>query len=235
MPDYDDNKALVYVKEYEKREWLIDILDNDDLTIETLDAIYEDIDSLNNLDVTNALSETTCRDWFCRYNDDNFDRIVTGDEKWIFFENPKRKKNDQNNKRSTIATKGMLLRKFEQVYGFPNVIGTIDGIHIKICAPKEDSDLYINRKGFHSMNVQVVCESHELFIYCYAGYLKPIFLIILILLEMLHLGHLKVRFRILLEKDDRYEEEIKPILHDIAVELGNAKRIIIMNTLRRKM
>ncbi|XP_018048181.1 PREDICTED: putative glycine-rich cell wall structural protein 1 [Atta colombica] len=55
MPDYDDNKALVYVKEYEKREWLIDILDNDDLTIETLDAIYEDIDSLNNLDVTNVM------------------------------------------------------------------------------------------------------------------------------------------------------------------------------------
>ncbi|XP_012060382.1 PREDICTED: putative nuclease HARBI1 [Atta cephalotes] len=75
---------------------------------------------------------------------------------------------------STIAIKGMLLRKFERVYGFPNVISTIDGIHIKICAPKEDPDLYINRKGFHSMNVQVVCESHELFIYCYAGYVGSV-------------------------------------------------------------
>ena len=51
----DDNKALVYVKGCEKREWLVDILDNDDLTIATLDADYEDIDSLNNLDVTNTL------------------------------------------------------------------------------------------------------------------------------------------------------------------------------------
>ncbi|KYN16368.1 hypothetical protein ALC57_11378 [Trachymyrmex cornetzi] len=51
----DDNKALVYVKERKKREWLADILDSDNLTIETLDADYKDIDSLNNLDVTNTM------------------------------------------------------------------------------------------------------------------------------------------------------------------------------------
>jgi len=51
----DDKKAFVYVKGCEKREWLVDILDNDDLTIATMDADYEDIDSLNNLDVTNTL------------------------------------------------------------------------------------------------------------------------------------------------------------------------------------
>jgi len=54
MPDYmavidaeenDDNKAL-YIK---GREWQADILDSDDLTIETLNADYEDIDSLHNL------------------------------------------------------------------------------------------------------------------------------------------------------------------------------------------
>ena len=32
----DDNKALIYVKGCEKLEWLVDILDSDDLTIETL-------------------------------------------------------------------------------------------------------------------------------------------------------------------------------------------------------
>ncbi|KYN24340.1 hypothetical protein ALC57_04059, partial [Trachymyrmex cornetzi] len=51
----DDNKALVYVKGREKREWLADVLDNDNLTIETLDADYKDIDSLHNLDVTNTM------------------------------------------------------------------------------------------------------------------------------------------------------------------------------------
>ncbi|KYM98822.1 hypothetical protein ALC62_10452, partial [Cyphomyrmex costatus] len=50
-----DNKAIVYVKGREKRQWLADILDSDDLTIETLDVDYEDIESLNNLDVTNTM------------------------------------------------------------------------------------------------------------------------------------------------------------------------------------
>ena len=51
----NDNKVFVYIKGSEKREWLVDIFDSDDLTIETLDADYEDIDSLNNLDVTNTM------------------------------------------------------------------------------------------------------------------------------------------------------------------------------------
>ena len=41
----DNNNTLV--KGYEKREWLADILDN--LIIETLNADYEDIDSLHNV------------------------------------------------------------------------------------------------------------------------------------------------------------------------------------------
>ncbi|KYQ58525.1 hypothetical protein ALC60_02475, partial [Trachymyrmex zeteki] len=51
----DDNKSLVYVKGSEKRQWLADILDSDDLTIKTLDADYEDIDSLRNLNITNTV------------------------------------------------------------------------------------------------------------------------------------------------------------------------------------
>ncbi|KYN11120.1 hypothetical protein ALC57_16737, partial [Trachymyrmex cornetzi] len=51
----DDNKALVYVKRREKREWLADILDRDNLIIETLDDDYKDIDSLYNLDVINTM------------------------------------------------------------------------------------------------------------------------------------------------------------------------------------
>jgi len=34
----DDNKTLVYVNEHEKREWLANILNSDNLTIETLNA-----------------------------------------------------------------------------------------------------------------------------------------------------------------------------------------------------
>ncbi|XP_029665086.1 uncharacterized protein LOC115236641 [Formica exsecta] len=49
---------IVYVKGHEKQEWLADILDDDarnDVIIETLDADYEDITSLNKLDVTNTM------------------------------------------------------------------------------------------------------------------------------------------------------------------------------------
>ncbi|KYN17842.1 hypothetical protein ALC57_09881 [Trachymyrmex cornetzi] len=50
----DDNKALVYVEGLEKHEWLVGILGSDDLTIESLDADYEDIDSLRNIEITNV-------------------------------------------------------------------------------------------------------------------------------------------------------------------------------------
>lgn len=40
--------------------------------------------------------------------------------------------------------------------------------HIKIQAPSEDANSYINRKGFHSINVQVVCDSLGHFIHVYA-------------------------------------------------------------------
>ncbi|KAK3721273.1 hypothetical protein QZH41_011157, partial [Actinostola sp. cb2023] len=38
--------------------------------------------------------------------------------------------------------------------GFPGVVGVIDGTHIAIRAPSEKPDTYINRKKFHSIQVQ---------------------------------------------------------------------------------
>ena len=43
---------------------------------------------------------------------------------------------------------------------FPCVIGWFDGTHIRIQAPNEHENAYVNRKGFHSINVQGVC-NHE--------------------------------------------------------------------------
>lgn len=37
--------------------------------------------------------------------------------------------------------------------GFPNIIGAIDGTHIKIDKPQTDPDSYINRKGYYSIQV----------------------------------------------------------------------------------
>ncbi|CAC5402122.1 HARBI1 [Mytilus coruscus] len=41
--------------------------------------------------------------------------------------------------------------------GFPNVLGTTDGTHVRIQAPSEDEPSFVNRKGVHSVNVQAVC------------------------------------------------------------------------------
>jgi len=62
-----------------------------------------------------------------------------------------------------------VIDEFAKVCGFPGVIGAIDGTHIKIRAPPTDPGSYINRKGFPSFNLQVVCDSRGLFTHCYAG------------------------------------------------------------------
>ena len=39
-------------------------------------------------------------------------------------------------------------------------MGRVDGTHIRIQAPQENENGYVNRKGFHSINVQGIC-NHE--------------------------------------------------------------------------
>lgn len=48
---------------------------------------------------------------------------------------------------------------FHAMAGFPNVIGCIDGTQIPIHTPSIHEYLYVCRKGFHSMNVQAVCDA----------------------------------------------------------------------------
>ncbi|XP_045571074.1 putative nuclease HARBI1 [Salmo salar] len=49
---------------------------------------------------------------------------------------------------------------FHTIAGFPNVIGAIDCTHIAIKAPSVNEINFVNRKGFYSVNVQVICDSH---------------------------------------------------------------------------
>ena len=47
-------------------------------------------------------------------------------------------------------------QKFQRIFGFRNIIGCIDCTHIKIPFLRTDEgELYINRKGYASLNVQV--------------------------------------------------------------------------------
>lgn len=48
-----------------------------------------------------------------------------------------------------------VINKFKESSRFPNTIGAIDGTHIKIDAPKENAADYVNRKGYHSIQLQV--------------------------------------------------------------------------------
>ncbi|XP_036150128.1 putative nuclease HARBI1 [Monomorium pharaonis] len=64
----------------------------------------------------------------------------------------------------------LTMRKFEENSGFLRTIGAIDGTHIKIEAPKENSIDYINRKGYHSIQLQVVCNYRAMITHCYVGH-----------------------------------------------------------------
>lgn len=59
---------------------------------------------------------------------------------------------------------------FYQKKGFPGVIGAIDGTHIQIDPPKEGSDDYINRKGYHSVVLQGITNEHNKFIDIFVGF-----------------------------------------------------------------
>ncbi|KAI4454335.1 hypothetical protein MML48_9g00015695 [Holotrichia oblita] len=59
---------------------------------------------------------------------------------------------------------------FEESANIPKVLGAIDGTHIKILVPKENGELYINRKSFHSIQLQVVCDNTRKFLHCFTGY-----------------------------------------------------------------
>lgn len=56
---------------------------------------------------------------------------------------------EQANKKAQFAAKS----------DFPNVIGAIDCTHIAIRAPSENEFAFVNRKHFHSLNVQVICDA----------------------------------------------------------------------------
>ena len=53
---------------------------------------------------------------------------------------------------------------FGDIADFPDVISCIDGTQIPIQAPSHDELEYVNRKGFHSINIQVMCDLNLKFV-----------------------------------------------------------------------
>jgi len=58
--------------------------------------------------------------------------------------------------------------------GISGIIGAIDGTHIPISAPFENHEYYVNRKGFHSILMQAVCNNDMLFTDVYVGWLGSV-------------------------------------------------------------
>ena len=54
---------------------------------------------------------------------------------------------------------------------FPGIIGCIDGTQIRIIAPTKNESDFVNRKGFHSINVQGVCDHKGRFLVAWLNYI----------------------------------------------------------------
>ena len=52
-----------------------------------------------------------------------------------------------------------VMQGFSSIPNMPGVIGAIDCTHVRIKAPSGDAFAYINRKNFHSVNVQPISDA----------------------------------------------------------------------------
>lgn len=66
-------------------------------------------------------------------------------------------------------TQADIAAKFHEKNRFPGILGCIDGTHIKIKAPHEYSQSYVNRKGYHSVILQAICSHDMRFTSCFVG------------------------------------------------------------------
>ncbi len=60
---------------------------------------------------------------------------------------------------STLAECRQVAIEFFDIGGLPRVVGAIDGTHIAIRRPCINEHVFVNRKRFHSLNVQAVCDA----------------------------------------------------------------------------
>ena len=63
---------------------------------------------------------------------------------------------------STDLQQKPIMGDFFQRYQIPGVIGLIDGTHIRVQSPSENEVAYVNRKNFHSINVQAIVDNRNL-------------------------------------------------------------------------
>ena len=55
-------------------------------------------------------------------------------------------------------------REFFDIAKMPGVIGCIDGTHFRISRPQIHEAAFVNRKSYHSINAQAICNAHGRFL-----------------------------------------------------------------------
>uniref|UniRef100_A0A6M2DUP9 Putative nuclease harbi1 n=1 Tax=Xenopsylla cheopis TaxID=163159 RepID=A0A6M2DUP9_XENCH len=75
----------------------------------------------------------------------------------------------------TKAEKDGKKQRFVAKFGMEGIIGCIDCAHIKIVAPPSNDPivpaaLYLNHKGYHSINVEIICDADEKILFANARY-----------------------------------------------------------------
>lgn len=58
---------------------------------------------------------------------------------------------------------------FNEKCGVNGVIGAIDGSHIRIKRPIDDQEVFYNRKGYHSIVLQAICNHKKMFTNIFCG------------------------------------------------------------------
>ncbi|XP_062342185.1 putative nuclease HARBI1 [Osmerus eperlanus] len=71
------------------------------------------------------------------------------------------KENECHSSAHSVAQQVEVKQGFFAVDGFPNTIGAVDCTHIAIKAPSLNEFNYVNRKGFHSINVQIISDAQK--------------------------------------------------------------------------
>ncbi|GBP22771.1 Putative nuclease HARBI1 [Eumeta japonica] len=58
----------------------------------------------------------------------------------------------------TRQERSRIRQEFQRRFHIPGVIGCIDCTHIALIRPNENEHQFYNRKGYHSLNVQMICD-----------------------------------------------------------------------------
>ncbi|XP_052243768.1 putative nuclease HARBI1 [Dreissena polymorpha] len=62
---------------------------------------------------------------------------------------------------TSVHDRDAQVAQFAGVANFPKVMGVIDCTHVRILVPSLEEDIYVNRKGFHSITAQLVFDAFD--------------------------------------------------------------------------